>query len=150
MRDKLLLIAAAAGSAIVTNLLLYAVGRAAGGTFRFTAASGLATVDAVTVAGFSAVPLLVGLLAVALLARFGRWVTRAALVVGPVLAIGTIAVMTLPTDLDTASKVTLALCHLTLVPIIIVAVRRLGREAIGSVDAEAARAAALSPQERVR
>jgi uncharacterized protein DUF6069 len=150
MRDKLLLVAAAAGSAIVTNLLLYAVGRAAGGTFRFTAASGPATVDAATVAGFSAVPLVLGLLAVALLARFGRWVTRAALVVGPVLAIGTIAVMTLPTDLDTASKVTLALCHLTLVPIIIVAVRRLGRGAIGSADAEAARAAALSPQERAR
>jgi hypothetical protein len=150
MLSKLLLITAAAGSAIVINLLLYAGGRAAGGSFSFTASSGTATVDAVTVAGFSSVPLVVGLVAVALLARFGRWVTRAALVVGPVLAVGTIAVMTLPVDLDAVSTVTLALCHLTLVPIIIVAVRRLDRGHIGFPDAEAARASALSPEERAR
>lgn len=148
MRSKLLLITAAVGSAVVINLILYAGGRAIGGTFDFTGPSGPATVDAVTVAGFSAVPLLIGLSAVALLARFGSWVTRAALILGPLLAIGTIAVMTLPTDLDPVSKVTLALCHLTLVPIIIVAVRRVNQGHIGFPDVEAARAAALSPQER--
>jgi hypothetical protein len=160
MRDKLLLITGAAGTAVVINLILYGVGRASGGTFRFTSPSGPAMVDGVTVAGFSAVPLLIGLVAVALLARFGTWVTRTALIAGPLLAIGTIAAMTLPTDLDTTSKVTLALCHLTLVPIIIVAVRRLGSRDrsdaavglghIGSPDAEAARAAALSSEERAR
>ena len=126
MPERVLLIAAAAGTAVVVNLILYGVGRAAGGDFSFTSPSGPATVDAATVAGFSAVPLVLGLVVVALLVRLGSWVTRAALIAGPLLAIGTIAVMTLPTDLDAASKVTLALCHLTLVPVIVVAVRRLG------------------------
>ncbi len=127
MPRRVRVIAAAAGSAVVINLILYGVGRATGGTFRFTTPSGPATVDAVTVAAFSALPLLAGLGAVALLARFGDRVTRTALIVGPLLAVGTIAVMTLPADFDVVSKVTLALCHLVLVPIIVVAVRALAR-----------------------
>jgi hypothetical protein len=124
---KILIIAAAVGTAAVVNLILYGIGRAAGGTFRFTASGGPAVVDGITVVAFSVVPLLVGLVAVALLARFGGWVIRTALVVGPLLAIATIALMTLPADLDTTSTVTLALCHLVLVPVIIVAVRALGQ-----------------------
>ena len=135
MRSRVLVIAAAAGAAVLINLILYGVGRAAGGTFRFTASTGPAVVDGVTVAAFSALPLLAGLVAVALLSRFGAWVVRTALIVGPLLAVATIVAMTLPTDLDATSKVTLALCHLVLVPIIIVAVRLLGRraEAAGQV-----------------
>ena len=113
--------------AVLLNLLVYAAGRAAGGTFRFTAANGPSEVDAVTVAGFSAVPLLIGLTAVALLSRFGDWVTKAALVIGPLLALGTIALMTLPADFDGVSKTTLALCHVMLVPITVVAVLALRR-----------------------
>ncbi|AGZ38999.1 hypothetical protein AFR_03550 [Actinoplanes friuliensis DSM 7358] len=114
-------------TAMLVNQVIYTIGRAVGGTFEFTAAGRPAEVFAITVAGFSAVPMLLGLLAVALLApRFG-WVTWAALIVGPVLAIATIFVMTLPADFDTASKVALSLCHLTLAPIIIVAVRALDR-----------------------
>ena len=124
---KTLIIAAAVGTAALVNLILYGVGRAAGGTFRFTSSSGPAVVDAVTVVAFSVAPLLVGLVAVALLARLGGWVIRTALVVGPLLAIATIALMTLPADLDATSTVTLALCHLVLVPVIIIAVRALGR-----------------------
>ena len=129
MRSRVLVTAAAAGAAVLINLILYGVGRAAGGTFRFTASTGPAVVDGVTVAAFSALPLLAGLVAVALLSRFGAWVVRTALIVGPLLAVATIVAMTLPTDLDATSKVTLALCHLILVPIIIVAVRLLGRRA---------------------
>jgi hypothetical protein len=132
MRSRLLVIAAAVGAAVGINLILYAVGRAAGGTFRFTSSSGPAYVDGATVAGFSAVPLLVGLVAVALLSPLGGWVIRTALVVGPLLAIGTIALMTVPTDLDVTSKVTLALCHVALVPVILVAVRALGRRTGGT------------------
>ena len=65
--------------------------------------------------------------AVALLAPLGGWVTRVALVLGPLLAVATVAVMTVPADLDRTSTVTLALCHLTLVPVILLAVPRLGR-----------------------
>lgn len=123
------IVALAVATAVVTNLVLYALGRAAGGTFRFTSAGRPAEVDAVTVAGFSAVPLLIGLAAVALLAPRAPWTVRAALVVGPLLAVGTIVAMTLPADFDRASTTTLALCHLALVPIIVVAVVAIGRRA---------------------
>lgn len=126
--SRVALVALSVVTAVVVNLVVYSVGRAAGGTFQFTSSSGPAEVDAVTVAGFSAIPLLIGLTAVALLAPLATWVIRAALIVGPVLAVGTIALMTLPTDFDTASKATLALCHLTLVPITIAAVVAIGRQ----------------------
>ena len=126
-RPRAAVVALAVLAAVVFNLIVYAVGRAAGGTFRFTSAGAPAEVDAVTVAGFSAVPLLVGLVAVALLAPRGAWVTRVALVLGPLLAIGTVAAMTVPADFDRASTVTLAVCHLVLVPVILLAVPRLGR-----------------------
>ncbi|WP_380167788.1 DUF6069 family protein [Jannaschia sp. R86511] len=119
-------VAAAVAVAVVANLVLYAVGRAAGGSFEFTAAEQLTEVGAVTVAGFSAVPLGVGLVVVALLARH-RWVTTTAAVVAPLLAVVTIVVMTVPADLDTVSTLTLAGCHLTLAPISFLAVRALRR-----------------------
>ena len=115
--------------AVVVNLVMYAIGRAAGGTFRFTTAGEPAEVDALTVAGFSAVPLLAGLTAVALLASRAAWVVTAALIAGPLLAVVTVFVMTLPADLDTASTVALAACHLTLVPIVVVAIRAIGARA---------------------
>jgi hypothetical protein len=121
------IVPAAALTAVVVNLLIYAIGRAAGGSFRFTAAGGPAEVDAATVAGFSAVPLAVGLAGVALLAPRWRWVGRAALIAGPALAVVTILIMTVPADLDVTSTITLGLCHLALIPIMLVAIRLLGR-----------------------
>ncbi|MEU4689022.1 DUF6069 family protein [Actinoplanes sp. NPDC023714] len=105
--------------AVVVNVIVHACGRLAGGSFAFTTPDGPAEVGAVTVAGFSAVPLAAGLVLVALLARRFPWAARAGAIVGSVLAIGTIATMTLPADLDTVSTITLALCHLTLVPIVV-------------------------------
>nr|WP_255644853.1 DUF6069 family protein [Actinoplanes polyasparticus] len=123
MRSRPAIIAAAGVAAVVVNLIVYAVGRAAGGSFVFTANGDTNEVDAVTVAGFSAVPLLIGLVVVALLTRLGSWVTRLASIVAPVLAAGTIVVMTLPADLDRTSTIALALCHLTLIPISILAIQ---------------------------
>lgn len=122
-------VALATAVAVVVNLIVYAIGRAAGGSFLFTADDRRVEVDAVTVAGFSALPLALGLAAVAVLAPRFAWVVRAALIVGPALAVLTIATMTLPADLDGTSKITLAACHLTLAPIIVVAVTALGRRA---------------------
>jgi hypothetical protein len=125
---RLAVVAGAVLVAVAVNLAIYGLGRAAGGSFEFTSAADRpAEVDAVTVAGFSAVPLLIGLALVAMLVRFGSWVTRAALVVAPVLALGTILLMTVPADFDTTSTVTLALCHLALVPIAVTAIRTLSR-----------------------
>jgi uncharacterized protein DUF6069 len=120
-------IAAAVLTAVVVNLVVYALGRAVGGGFRFLSGGVPAEVDAVTVAGFSAVPLAAGLTVVALLAPRAAWAVPAALVAGPTLAIGTILLMTLPAGFDAISTVTLSLCHLTLVPITVLAVRRLAR-----------------------
>jgi hypothetical protein len=131
MRDlsRPVIVAIAGATAVVVNLVVFGLGKAAGGDFRFTANGEPAQVDAVTLAGFSAVPLLIGLVVVALLSRFGVWVSRAAAVVAPVLAVATILAMTVPADLDTVSTITLSLCHLTLAPISVLAVIALGRRA---------------------
>jgi hypothetical protein len=112
-------------AAVAVNLVIYGLGRAAGGSFEFTASNGPAEVTAPTVAGFSAVPLLAGLLLLLLVRRFATWAGRAALVVAPALALGTILVMTLPADLDGISTLTLALCHATLAPTAVLAIRSL-------------------------
>ncbi|MEV0392455.1 DUF6069 family protein [Polymorphospora rubra] len=103
--------------AVVVNLIIFAVGHAAGATYTFTAGGEVTQVAALTLVGFTAVPLAVGLTAAVVLSRWWRWVVPAALVVAPVLALLSIPAMTLPSDLDTAGKIALALCHVTLAPI---------------------------------
>ena len=128
MAKRAVIIAAAAATAAVVNLLVYAAGRVAGAAFRFTSQGRPAEVDAVTVAGFSAVPLALGLTAVALLAPRWAGVRPVALVAGPALAVLTIGAMTIPADFDTAGTITLAACHLVLVPVMIVVIRTLTAE----------------------
>ena len=119
----------AVGVALVVNLGVYALGRLLGGSFRFTAPAGPTEVDALTVGGFTVVPLLVGLALAALLGRRWPWVLTVALVVAPALALVTIVVMTLPVDLDAVSTATLALCHVVLAPVAVLALLRLRRRA---------------------
>ncbi|WP_136707603.1 DUF6069 family protein [Agromyces sp. H66] len=107
-------------TAVVVNLVIFAIGRAAGGSFRFESAYGPAEVDALTVVGFTVVPLLLGMTAVALLARVWPWVIPVALVVAPVLALATVPLMTFPAGFDAPSTVALSLCHVALVPTSIV------------------------------
>jgi hypothetical protein len=122
---RTIFVAATVAAALAINLVIYALGRVAGGTFRFTASAQVAEVDALTVAGFTVLPLLLGMTAAAVLSRRWRWVVPVALAIGPLLALGTILVMTVPADLDTTSKLTLALCHVALVPITIVGLLRI-------------------------
>lgn len=124
-RSRVVVVLAAVVAAVVVNLLVYAVGRLAGGEFTFTREGSSTRVDPVTVAGFSAVPLGVGLLLVAALVGRFPWIATVASVVAPVLAVVTVFVMTIPVDLDAMSTVTLAACHLLLVPISLLAIRRL-------------------------
>lgn len=109
------IVAATVAVSVLVNVVIYAVGRAAGGSFRFTSASGPAEVDVLTVVGFTVVPLLLGMTVVALLVRVWPWVATVALFVAPTLALVTIAVMTLPAGFDATSTITLALCHVALV-----------------------------------
>jgi hypothetical protein len=99
------------GVAVALNLAVYAVGAAAGGSYRFISAAGPAHVDAITISGFTAVPLLAGMTVAAVLSRWWRWVVPAALVVAPLLAIGSIPFMPLAVDLDAASAAALAVAH---------------------------------------
>lgn len=63
MRARIVLTAVAV--AVAVNLAMYAAGRAAGGTFTFRQGGQPITVDGATVAGFTAGPLLAGLVLVA-------------------------------------------------------------------------------------
>jgi hypothetical protein len=126
-----LLVAGAVALAIAVNVGIHALGGLAGATYRFTAATGPAEVDALTVFGFTLVPLGVALTLVAVLGRFWKWVFPVALVVGPVLELGSIFGMTLPADLDDVSTLFLALCHVALVPVTVVAVLALRRRSRG-------------------
>lgn len=123
VRGRLLVTLVAVTAAVVVNVVLFWVGRAAGGYFGFTRSGSRVHVNTATVAGFSALPLGVGLAVVALLAGRLPWVSTVAAVVAPVLAVATIGLMTLPVDLDATSTVTLAACHLSLVPISLGAIR---------------------------
>ena len=129
------IVAATVVAAVLVNLLIYTLGRVAGATYTFTAAGQPAEVDAITLIGFTALPLTVGMSIAATLSLWWRWVIPAALIVAPVLELGSILPMILPSDHDTASKVALALCHAALVPVSIVGLR-----AIRSLGPKASRA----------
>jgi hypothetical protein len=131
-----LLVAGAVVLAIAVNVGIHALGRLAGATYRFTAETGPAEVDSLTVLGFTLLPLGVALTLVAVLGRFWRWVFPVALVVGPVLELGGILGMTVPADFDVTSKVFLALCHVALVPVTVFAVLALrARSRRGATEA---------------
>lgn len=127
---RLAIVAATIVIAVLINVVIYAIGRAAGGTFRFASPSGPAEVDALTVIGFTVVPLLLGMTVVALLVRVWPWIISVALVVAPAFAIVTIPIMTLPAGFDVTSTITLALCHVAMVPTVVLgllALRAAGR-----------------------
>ena len=115
---------------VAVNLVVYGVGAALGATYRFTAATGPAHVDALTLSGFTAVPLLVGLAVVAVLSRWWGWVPPVALAVAVLGAIGSIPFMPFSVDLDLASAIALAIAHVVVATGAtagILAIRSLGR-----------------------
>jgi hypothetical protein len=114
-------------AAVVANQAVYAAGRAFGADYAFTQQGRRMVVDAVTVAGFTAVPLLAGLLLVAVAGPRRPMLYRVALVGAPSAAAATIGLMTLPADFDTVSTLALATCHLTLAPLSVLAVAALRR-----------------------
>ena len=67
-----------------------------------------------TLAGFTAIPLAVGMTVAAILSRLWKWVVPVALVVTLVLGLGSIVAMPFQTDLDAASKAALSLCHVAM------------------------------------
>ncbi len=120
-------VALAVLTALVVDLALYGGGRALGGSFTFTSPTGPTRVDAATVAGFATVPLLAGLVLAALLTRWWPPVLVVASVVAPLPALVTVPLMTLPADFDGPSTAALALGHLVLAPVSVLALRALRR-----------------------
>ena len=114
-------------AAVTANLAVHAAGRALGADYAFTREGRRMVVDAVTVAGFTVVPLLTGLLLVALAGPRWPLLYRLALFAAPSAALVTIGLMTLPADFTTASTLALAACHLTLAPLSVLAVAALRR-----------------------
>ena len=121
-------IAAAVGSALAVNLVIYAIGRLSGGTFAYTHGAKPNRVDVASVILMSGAPAAIGLAAVAWLSRRWAWLTVAAQIAIPVLAIGTIGAMTLPAGFDATSAVALSAMHLALVPATLLAVGALARQ----------------------
>ena len=116
------LVVIAVATAVATNLAIRTIGGLAGGSFAFTAETGPAVVDHLTVVGFTIVPLSMGLALVAVLGRWWGGVFTVAMIVAPLLEFGSILVMTVSADFDLVSKLTLAACHVALVPVSLLAI----------------------------
>lgn len=132
-------IATSVGVAVLVNLTIYLAGRAAGGSFTFAQQGQTMQVDAPTVAGFTVLPLAAGLVLMAFVGRRRPALFQVAMIGAPALAVATIAIMTLPAKFDAVSTLTLALCHLTLVPISVIsliALRRSTSARVGALDAQ--------------
>jgi hypothetical protein len=122
---RITVIVLAAGGVLACNLLIYAIGRASGGTFTYTQNGKAIHVDAASVAIMSVLPLAIGLAVVAGLSRWWPAVITIAKVVAPVLAIATIGFMTIPAHFDTTSTVFLAATHVTLAAASVLALTQL-------------------------
>lgn len=118
-------------AALLVNLVIWAIGAAAGGSFEFTDGDLTQSAAPGGVVVLTIVPLLIGMTLAALLSY--RWLgaIRVAQVVGPALALLTI-VSTLMADFDGASTVALTAMHVAIAPIVVVGLeamrRRLARQ----------------------
>jgi Family of unknown function (DUF6069) len=121
------MIAAALAGLLLTNLALYAIGRAFGGAFTYTQNGVPVRVDPVAITIMSLAPSASGLALIAALSRKWPAAIRVARIAAPTLAVATVAVMTIPAGFDTTSAVALAAMHLATIPAALVALHALPR-----------------------
>lgn len=124
---RLALIAALLAGLLLTNLAVYAIGRALGGAFTYQQNGANVRVDPVAVTVMSLVPLVFGLGLVAALSRKWPAAILVARIAAPTLAVATVAVMTIPAGFDTTSAVSLAAMHLAVIPPTLLALNTLPR-----------------------
>jgi hypothetical protein len=103
-------ILSAVAAAVVANLAVLAIGGALGASYAFPADG--TVIPWFVVVLFSAVPLGIALTLVSLLAPRWPWVTTAALVAAPVLALVSIPLMPVPVGFDLATTLALSAMHL--------------------------------------
>ncbi|MFC6009860.1 DUF6069 family protein [Nocardia lasii] len=116
----------AVAAAVVVNLIVWAIGAAAGGSFIAIEKGEAMDVAPGGVVIMSAVPLLIGLTVAVLVSYLWTGVLRTAAVIGSLLSLATIG-LTVATDFDAASTVALSVMHVTLVPIIVIALEGVRR-----------------------
>jgi hypothetical protein len=121
-------------AALLVNLVIFAIGVAAAGSSELTTNDKTQIVTAATVAGMTVVPLLVGMTLAALLSY--RWprVLRIAAVVGPALALLTIA-GTVAAHFDGTGTATLGSMHIVIALLIIAGLELIRRRASRNVGA---------------
>lgn len=122
---RIAVLAAALAGLLLANLAIYALGRALGGGFTYRQNGVDVPVEPVAITLLSLGPLLTGLAIAAVVARWWPRIITLARIAGPVFAVATIGVMTLPADFDTTSTVCLAAMHLATIPALLVALNAL-------------------------
>ena len=110
------MIAAALAGLLLTNIAIYAIGRALGGAFAYPQNGTTVRVDPLAITIMSLAPLATGLTLTAALSRAWPAAVRVARIAAPTLAVVTIVVMTIPAGFDTTSAVSLATMHLATIP----------------------------------
>ncbi|MEU5843510.1 DUF6069 family protein [Rhodococcus sp. NPDC047139] len=119
-----LVIAASVSAALVVNLVLWASGLAAGGTFEHTDAGEVMSAAPGGVVLMTVLPLTVGLALAALLMLWWNGFARIAQVVGAILPLATIQ-GTISADFDTPSTVALTLMHVVIAVVAVAAIELL-------------------------
>ena len=121
-----IVVVAAVVVALVTNLVLWAVGLAAGGSFEHTDAGRTVGSAPGGVVLMTVLPLTVGLALAAVLTLWWNGFARIAQVVGALLPLATIQ-GTITADFDTPSTVALVLMHVVIAVVVVVALDMLRR-----------------------
>jgi hypothetical protein len=116
-------------AALLVNLVIFAIGVAAAGSSELTTSDKTQSVTAATVAGMTVVPLLLGMTLAALLSSRWPLVLRIAEVVGPALAVLTIA-GTLAAHFDGTGTATLSSMHIVIALLIIAGLESVRRRAV--------------------
>lgn len=116
-------------AAAAVNVLIWAIGALAGGSFEFTESGTIQSAAPGGVIFLTAVPLTVGMTVAAVLALRLPGVIRLAQVVGSAAALSTIG-MTLAADFDGVSTLALALTHVAIVPFLVVGLEAIRRRPV--------------------
>ncbi|QIS01534.1 hypothetical protein F5X71_03695 [Nocardia brasiliensis] len=113
-------------TAVAVNLVVWALGLAAGGSFDVVEQGVTNHVGVGAVVISSAVPLLIGMTLAALASYVRVGVLRVAQVVGGVLAIATIG-LTVSATFDTVSTIALSMMHVVLAPVLVLGLEAMRR-----------------------
>jgi hypothetical protein len=124
LANRLIVIATAVAGVLAFNLLIYVMGLAFGGASTYVQSGKATRVDALAVTLLTVGPLTTGLTLVTWLSRKWPVLIATSKVIGPLLAVATIGMMTIPAHFDTTSTIILATMHIALIPATLLALAR--------------------------